>query len=201
MSLSERFPSSYFIVRSIPKLFIRNRYYILFLILVFIVQVTKLVQFTYSNTFSKNPPSTSLHVETRARTWRVTHLSASWPFFMRAITAIALSREPFGIGHKNIYINFAWNGRYYDLPEYWSFLLGHSVFIVYIHTCKDILAFSRKNCVPNLPSLTFFKSSKMWPFLFSVSWLIHWNTTPTQPPHISHWVLFHHNLHFLWRQI
>jgi hypothetical protein len=31
---------------TVPKLLIRKRYYVLFLILVFIVQVTKLVQFT-----------------------------------------------------------------------------------------------------------------------------------------------------------
>jgi hypothetical protein len=56
---------------TIPKLLIRNRYYVQFLIPVFIVQVTKLVQF---NTFSKIPPSTSMHFAARVRTWRVARL-------------------------------------------------------------------------------------------------------------------------------
>jgi hypothetical protein len=38
---------------TVPKLLVRKRYYILFLIPVFIVQVAKLVQFTWCNTFSK----------------------------------------------------------------------------------------------------------------------------------------------------
>jgi hypothetical protein len=38
---------------TVPKLFIRKRHYVLFPTLVFIVQVTRLVQFTESNTFSK----------------------------------------------------------------------------------------------------------------------------------------------------
>jgi hypothetical protein len=42
---------------TVPKLLIGKIYYVLFLIPVFIVQVTKLVQFTYYNTFSKFPPS------------------------------------------------------------------------------------------------------------------------------------------------
>jgi hypothetical protein len=50
-----------------------------FLIPVFIVQVTKLVQFTYYNIFSKIPPSTSMHFATRVRTWRVARLySVQW---------------------------------------------------------------------------------------------------------------------------
>jgi hypothetical protein len=76
-----------------PKLLIIKRYYVLFLIPVFIVQVTKLVQFTYYNTFSKIPPSTSVHFATRVRTWRVARLYSE----------IALSRKPFGIGHMYIY--------------------------------------------------------------------------------------------------
>jgi hypothetical protein len=36
---------------TVPKLLIRKRYYVLFLLPVFIVQVTKLVQFTYDNYF------------------------------------------------------------------------------------------------------------------------------------------------------
>jgi hypothetical protein len=53
---------------TVPKLLIRRRYYVLFLISVFIVQVTKLVQFTLYSTFSKIPPSTSMHSVTRVRT-------------------------------------------------------------------------------------------------------------------------------------
>jgi hypothetical protein len=37
---------------TVPKLLIRKGYYVLFLIPVFIVQVTKLVLFTWYNTFS-----------------------------------------------------------------------------------------------------------------------------------------------------
>jgi hypothetical protein len=52
---------------------------VLFLIPVFIVQETKLVQFTQYNTFSKIPPSTSMHFATRVRTWRVARLySVQW---------------------------------------------------------------------------------------------------------------------------
>jgi hypothetical protein len=40
---------------TVPKLFIRKRYYVLFLIPVFIVQVTKLVQFTQHNTVANLP--------------------------------------------------------------------------------------------------------------------------------------------------
>jgi hypothetical protein len=45
------------------------------------------------NTFSKIPPSTSMHFATRVRTWRVARLYSK----------IALSRKPFGIGHMYIY--------------------------------------------------------------------------------------------------
>jgi hypothetical protein len=44
----------------VPKLLIRKRYYVLFLIPVFIVQATKLVQFTWYNT--------SMHFAARVRT-------------------------------------------------------------------------------------------------------------------------------------
>jgi hypothetical protein len=60
--------------RTVPKLLIRKRYYVLFLIPVFTVQVTKLVQFTLYNTFPKIPPSTSKHFATHVRTWRVARL-------------------------------------------------------------------------------------------------------------------------------
>ena len=59
------------------KLSIRKRYYVyvLFLIPVFIVQVTEFVQ--GYNKCSKIPPSTSMHFATRVKTWRVVRLSAS----------------------------------------------------------------------------------------------------------------------------
>jgi hypothetical protein len=82
---------------TVPKLLIWKRYYILFLIPVFIVQVTKLVQFTSYNTFSKIPPSTSMHFATRARTWRVARL------YSVQCSEVALSRKPFGIGHMYTY--------------------------------------------------------------------------------------------------
>jgi hypothetical protein len=62
-----------------PKLFIRKRYYVLFLIPVFIVQVIKLVQFPQYNILSKIPLSTSMHFAARVRTWRVARLySVQW---------------------------------------------------------------------------------------------------------------------------
>jgi hypothetical protein len=73
---------------TLPKLLIRKRYYVLFLIPAFIVQVTKLVQFTQYTTFSKIPPSTSMHFATCVRTRRVARLGASCRSFMRAITSI-----------------------------------------------------------------------------------------------------------------
>ena len=58
------------------KLLIRRCYvYVLFIIPVFIVQVTELVQ--GYNECSKIPPSTSMHFATRVKTWRVIRLSAS----------------------------------------------------------------------------------------------------------------------------
>jgi hypothetical protein len=53
---------------TVPKLLIRKKYYVLFPIPVFIVQMTKLVHFTEYNTFSEIPPSTSMHFTTRVRT-------------------------------------------------------------------------------------------------------------------------------------
>ena len=49
--------------------------YVLFVILIFIVQVTELVQ--GYNKCSKIPPSTSMHFATRVKTRRVVRLSAS----------------------------------------------------------------------------------------------------------------------------
>jgi hypothetical protein len=82
---------------TVPKLLIRKRYYLLFLIPVFIVQVTKLVQFTLYNTFFKIPPSTSMHFAIRVRAWRVARL------YSVLYNEIALSQKPFGIGHMYIY--------------------------------------------------------------------------------------------------
>jgi hypothetical protein len=64
VSYSELFPREIFYC-AVPKLLIRKRYYVLFLIPVFIVQLTKLVQFTCYNTFSKIPPSASMHLTSR----------------------------------------------------------------------------------------------------------------------------------------
>jgi len=59
------------------KIVDKKRYYVyvLFLIPVFTVQVTELVQ--GYNKCSKIPPSTSMHFATRVKTWRVVRLSAS----------------------------------------------------------------------------------------------------------------------------
>jgi hypothetical protein len=59
---------------TIPKLLVRKRYYVLFLIPVSTVQLTNLEQFTQYNTFPTIPPSTSMHFATRVRTWRVARL-------------------------------------------------------------------------------------------------------------------------------
>jgi hypothetical protein len=75
---------------TVAKLFIK-KYYVLFLISVLIVQVTKLVQFTQYNTFSKIPPLTSVHFANRVRTRSVAGLSACWRSFMLVITSIIRS--------------------------------------------------------------------------------------------------------------
>jgi hypothetical protein len=67
---------------------------------VFIVQVTKLVQFTKYKIFLKTLPSTSMHFATRVRTWRVARLYSE----------IAVSRKPFRIRHMYIYTIFAFFG-------------------------------------------------------------------------------------------
>ena len=73
------------------NLLIRKRYYvyILFLILVFIVQVTELVH--GYNKCLKFPPSTSMHFTTHVKTWRVVRLSVSRCSFMQAITSSMLT--------------------------------------------------------------------------------------------------------------
>jgi hypothetical protein len=58
--------------------------------------VTKLVEFTLYNTFTKIPPSISVHFATRVRTWRAARLYSE----------IALSQKPFGIEHVYIYTFF-----------------------------------------------------------------------------------------------
>jgi hypothetical protein len=77
---------------TVAKWLIRNRDYVLFLIL--IAQVTNLL--VYSK-FSNIPPSTSLHFETRVRTWRVARLSSSWRYFMRAIASIMRSSTSYHV--------------------------------------------------------------------------------------------------------
>ena len=52
--------------------------YVLFLIAVFIVQVTELIQ--GYNKSSKIPPSTSVHFAARVKAWRVVRLSAVLTF-------------------------------------------------------------------------------------------------------------------------
>ena len=46
---------------------------------------------TVYNECSKIPPSLSMYFATRAKTWRVVHLSASWRSFMQAITSSMLT--------------------------------------------------------------------------------------------------------------
>jgi hypothetical protein len=121
LSCSERFWRQLFHC-IIPKLLIRKRYYILFLIPVLTVQVKHLVRFPKYNTYSKIPPTTSMHFGTRVRTWRVARLYSE----------IALSWKPFGIGHMYIYSFFlrmidtvtsqntdlsSWDTRYFELQR------------------------------------------------------------------------------------
>jgi hypothetical protein len=65
---------------------------------VFTVRVTKFVQFTQYNTFSKIPPSTSTNFATRVRTWRVARL-----YSVLYSGVIALPRKPLWIRHVYIY--------------------------------------------------------------------------------------------------
>jgi hypothetical protein len=81
-------------------------YYLLYLIPVFIVQVTKLVQFTEYNTFSKITPSTSIHFATRVRTWHIACLYSVQCTVYSVVVVyneITSSQKPFGIGHLYIY--------------------------------------------------------------------------------------------------
>jgi hypothetical protein len=56
---------------TVPKLLIRKRYYVLFLIQIFIIQVTKLYSSSGIIQLSNTRPSTSVHFATRVRAWRV----------------------------------------------------------------------------------------------------------------------------------
>jgi hypothetical protein len=87
VSRSERFPRLELFNCTFAELLIK-RYYVLFLISVFIFQVTNLAHFTYYNMFSKISPSASIHFATRVRTVRVARLSASGRSCMLAIICI-----------------------------------------------------------------------------------------------------------------
>jgi hypothetical protein len=78
---------------TVRKWLIRKRFYVLFLIPVFIVQVKKLVQFIWYNIFSRIPPCEDM---------------ACCSF---------VSRKPFRIGHVHIR-----HDRYNDLPTILNFL-------------------------------------------------------------------------------
>ena len=73
------------------KLLIRKRYYVyvLFLIPVFIVQVTELVQFIID--VRKFHRQHQCNLQPRVKTWRVVRLSASGRSFMQAITSSMLT--------------------------------------------------------------------------------------------------------------
>jgi hypothetical protein len=97
-------------------LLITKIYYVLLLILVFIVQVTNLVQFPQHNTFSKIPPSTAMQFATRVRTWRVARLYRE----------IVVARKPFGIWHIYRYIFFFLEWPILWLPRILTFPSGTS---------------------------------------------------------------------------
>ena len=73
------------------QLLVRKRYYmyVLFLILVFIVKVTELVQFIMN--VWKFHRQHQCPFATRVKTWRVVRLSVSWRSFMQAITSSMLT--------------------------------------------------------------------------------------------------------------
>jgi hypothetical protein len=83
---------------TVPKLLIRKRDCVLLLTQIFIDQVTKLVQFTQYNWFSKIPPSVSMQFLIHVRTKHVARLCSV------VYSETALSRKPFGIWHMYIYI-------------------------------------------------------------------------------------------------
>jgi hypothetical protein len=65
---------------------------------------------------------------------KVHHWCWQWNFrkciilgkLLELYSEIALSQKPFGIGHMYIY-TFLLRMTYYDLSEYWPFLLGHCI--------------------------------------------------------------------------
>jgi hypothetical protein len=117
-----------------------KRYYVLFLISLFIVQVTKLVQFTEYNPFSKIPASTSMHFPTSVRTWRVARL------YSVQSNTIGLSRKPFGIGHMHIYtfllrMTDTMTSQNIDLSS-WDTLYNS----IYVCSCKSELNIHKTHC-------------------------------------------------------
>ena len=72
------------------KLLLKGNY-LLFPIMVFIVEVVTFVEFNQYNTSSKIPTSTVMHFATGVKTWCVSRLSAYWLSFMLAITSITSS--------------------------------------------------------------------------------------------------------------
>jgi hypothetical protein len=112
---------------TVPKLMIRKRYYVLFLIPIFTAPVTKfgivyLVQYIFEN----STVNINAHFATRVRTWRC----SSWRIltFIQTLlySEIALSRKSFGMGHMYIYTfsfflsSFSLSlslSKYYDFPE------------------------------------------------------------------------------------
>ena len=106
------------------KLLIWKRYYvyILLLIPVFIVQVTELVWFIINVQKCHCQHQCTLQLVWRHGVWflliknfAVVHSNSSISETVRNRTHV----------HINI---FTKNDRYYDLPEYWPFLLGHPVY-------------------------------------------------------------------------
>jgi hypothetical protein len=79
-----------------PKFLIRKGYCVLFLTPVFVVQL----QFTWYNTFSKIPPSTSIHFQL---VWGHGVLLVCTVYSTVLYSEIALYQKPFGIGHTYIY--------------------------------------------------------------------------------------------------
>jgi hypothetical protein len=56
------------------------------------------------------------------------HRSVSYANRFHEIVFASPSNGLFGVGHMYIHTFFAQNDQYYELPEYWPFLLGHSVY-------------------------------------------------------------------------
>jgi hypothetical protein len=94
---------------TVPILLIRKRYYVLFPIPVFIVQVTKLVQFTTVN----------INALCYSCEFMECCSSVQWNIF---ISETVRCRT-----HVHIHF-FAYSDRYYDLPEYWPFLPWHYIY-------------------------------------------------------------------------